>query len=212
MGAAVNNVRAGIAGMPFLGSFTLSELTTNHAAANYPGLLARVTDYGKPYLWVISDGTRWVPAWPQMLASSSEPASVPADTNENILATIAIPPPLLGISGSLQIETLWTVTSSVNDKTSRTRLGGIGGTSFSNTILTTTASNQITTIISNRAAANSQVGSARGSRGTDNIIVVGGTVIGAINMAAAQDLVITGQKEIAGETMTLERRIVHILP
>lgn len=143
------------------------------------------------------------------LAASAVGVSGAADTNENTLATVTIPAGAMGANGRLRITTLWSITSSGNNKTLRIRLGGIAGTAFFSIALTTSASSADQREICNRSAQNSQIGKSTGSTpwgGTANAVTSG-----AIDTSAAVDLVITGQKAAAGETLTLESYLVELL-
>jgi hypothetical protein len=144
-----------------------------------------------------------------ILGASAVAVSGPADTNENILATINIPAGAMGINGILRVETLWTVTSSVNNKTLNARLGGIGGTAFLNIVLTTSVSFLGVKTIQNRGAANSQVAftALSGNFGATSAAVT----TASIDTSAATTLVITGQKASAGEDLTLERYSVELI-
>lgn len=144
----------------------------------------------------------------RVLGASAVAVSGGADTNENILATITIPAGAMGLNGQLRVTTLWTVTNSVNNKVIRVRLGGIGGTAYLGNTLTTSASAADTRVISNRGAANSQVGwqSGLGTGGSSSAVQTS-----AIDTSAATTLVITGQKATAGETLTLESYLCELI-
>lgn len=143
-----------------------------------------------------------------VLAQSATPASVTGTTTETTLATIPIPAGAMGANGSLRITTLWSYTNSANTKTPRVTLGG---TAFFAPALSTTLTAQALTIIRNRNAMNSQVGWASGA-GTLGIGSSGNAnVTAAVDMSAAQNLLITGQLASAGETLTLEGYTVELL-
>lgn len=144
----------------------------------------------------------------RILAASAVAVSGPADTNENILATINIPAGAMGLNGILRITTVWSITNSANNKTLRIRLGGIGGTAHFALVTTTSAMHFDTRMIANRNAANSQVSFHSASLPpTSN----GAAIAGSIDTSVAQTLVITGQKASAGETITLESYLVELL-
>lgn len=145
----------------------------------------------------------------RILGASAVAVSGAADTAENILATINVPAGAMGLNGKLRLYTLFTVTSSANNKTLRARLGGIGGTIFYGVTVTTTVTVTDQRIISNRGAANSQVGPGDNSASFSQSNTVATT--GAISTAAATTLVITGQKASAGETLTLEDYLVELI-
>lgn len=145
----------------------------------------------------------------RILGASAAAVSGPADTSENILATVNIPGGAMGLNGKLRVYTSFTVTSSGNNKILRVRLGGIGGTVHYGVTVTTTVNINDMRIISNRGAANSQVspGANSASFGQSNT----GIVTAAIDTSAATTLVITGQKASAGETLTLDDYLVELL-
>lgn len=149
---------------------------------------------------------------PYLLAQSGAAVNTPADTTEDILATITIAAGILGTAGMLLVETVWTLTNSGNAKGMRIRLGGIGGTAYMAAVGFT---NQLTlmtrTLIWNRAAANSQVGcSPYMSTGAGTFFDTAPTT-SAIDTSASTTLVITGQKATSGETLTLESYTVSLL-
>lgn len=160
--------------------------------------------------WDVTAGERvYEPA--RLLAASAVAVSAPANTSENILATITIPAGAMGLNGILRITTQWTMTSSGNTKTPRIRLGGIGGTVFLAQTHTTTVTSHDQRQIHNRNSAASQVCQPALSGNGGWAISAQAVTTGTVNTAAAQDLVITGQKDTAGETITLEAYSVELL-
>lgn len=148
---------------------------------------------------------------PVIIGISAVAVSAGANTDENTLATIAIPARSMGLNGRLRVWTLWTTTSSGNNKTVRVRLGGAAGTAFLNSNVTTSVGTGDVRLISNVAADNSQKG-AGASVFTANGGTSGTPVTGAIDTSADTTLVISGQKASSGETLTLESYSVELLP
>lgn len=144
-----------------------------------------------------------------ILAASAVAASMGANTSEGALATIAIPAGAMGLNGILRVTTLWAYTNSGNNKIMRIRLGGISGTAFLELTITTQASTTNIKMIANRGSASSQVTFNSQSGGTGN--TTGAVTTGTVDTSVAQDLVITGQKASAGETLTLESYIVELI-
>lgn len=149
-----------------------------------------------------------------VLARSAAQVLTPADTTEDVLATIVIPAGAMGANGFLRIHTLWGFTGSTNAKSMRIRLGGIGGTQFwFSTALATASIIELSALahIFNRNAANSQVGTGTIAGG-----IGAGTAAlpatGSIDTSVSQNLVITGQKASAGETLALDAYSVEIFP
>lgn len=154
-------------------------------------------------------GTPVRPGTPYILAQSAIAASVSNTTSEETLATITLPAGALGLNGHLKIWTTWTVTNGINDKILRVRFSGAAGTQYLVSTQTAIAHAQYLTIISNRGAANSQVGAVSAlSTGTSS----GAVVTSAVDTAAASTIVISGQKEVGTEVLTLERYLVEIWP
>lgn len=145
-----------------------------------------------------------------IIAASAAPASAAADTSENTLATITVPAGVMGNNGIIRVTTLWTVTSSANNKTVKIYLGGLAGTTYLSVTLTAVASYQPMTIIRNRGTSNSQVGgpdaaTASISSSTD------GVSTSSIDTSASTTIVITGTKASSGETLTLESYLVELI-
>lgn len=144
-------------------------------------------------------------------ASGVASAALTGTTDETILATIPIPAGTMGLNGILRYTFLANFTNSANDKTLRARLGGLSGTIFHEIVSTTAASHGSSgKVIMNRDSAASQVGSAVVS---PNVVGSSTTnaATGTVNTAIAQDFVITGQLESAGESLTLEFYLVELL-
>lgn len=145
-----------------------------------------------------------------IIAASAVAVPHTGNTNETTLATVAIPAGAMGLNGSLRVTTLWSCTNSGNNKTMRARLGGIGGSAFLAAVATTSASMRVMSILSNRDAANSQVGFPSGnSAGTGTS--TGAIFTSAVDTSAEQTLVLTAQLASAGETITLESYQVELL-
>lgn len=147
----------------------------------------------------------------QMLAQSSVAVTGPADTSENILATITVPGGAMGANGRLRIETLFTVTNDANNKILRIRLGGIGGTIIASDTLTTGGGGtRGMRMVGNRNSQSSQIsGMSAGSGGFGG----GGTapIATTVDTSADWTIVITGQKASAGNALILDSYCVDLL-
>lgn len=157
-------------------------------------------------------GTRASRAWnqvPIILAQSGAGFVTPADTTEDVLATVTVPANTLGANGRLRIRTWWTMTSSANTKTIRIRWNGAAGSQVVAGAYTTVASAWADAEITNRAATNSQtymgLFAASAASPTVNISTA------SIDTTAAVDIVFTGQKASSGETLRLESYTVEYL-
>lgn len=145
----------------------------------------------------------------RVLGQSSVAVSCTASTSEEVLASVVVPAGAMGPNGRLFISTLWTVTSSANNKNLRTRFGGISGTIYGSVTATTVACAIDQRIIANRNSESSQVGSPNGTVGG-----LGATPTAVststVDTSLATTVDITGQKASAGETLTLESYCVEV--
>jgi hypothetical protein len=140
------------------------------------------------------------------------PVSHTGDTNETALATITIPANTIGIGGHIIVKSIWGWTNSANNKTIRTRLGGISGTEFQTTVATTTVAGRFEVEIANQDAANDQVSIARGfGSGVFFGVTSGALEAGAIDTTVEQDLVLSAQLANTGETITLHSYTVELI-
>jgi hypothetical protein len=135
---------------------------------------------------------------PRILALSAVAVVAPADTSENILATITVPAGALGVNGSLIISHFVTCTNNANVKTIRHRFNGIGGSVYLAPSIASSAGQTGRSRLSNRGLTNSQVGAA-----FDGFLSTGPST-SAADTTASTTAVITAQKATAGDTITLE--------
>lgn len=143
------------------------------------------------------------------LAKSAVAVNCPADTSEDILATVTIPAGAMGANGQLRVWSQWSYTNSANNKFLKIRLGGIGGTAHFAVAVTTSAEFSDFRHIANRNSQSSQIGGPGGSSpfgSTSNPVSTS-----AIDTSASTTLVFTGQKVSSGETITLEAYGVDLL-
>lgn len=146
-----------------------------------------------------------------LLASSAVAVTHTGDTSETVLATVSIPAGIMGLNGALRINSLWsTPGGSGNNKTCRTRLGGISGTQILATANTTQLSlGDIGRLFQNRASASSQIMRNPGTFASGGSSAAMSTA--SVNTAIAQDLVFTAQLASAGESITLEQYMVELI-
>lgn len=186
---------------------TSSKYVRSNITVNAGSSATVVTINPKAYGDILATTPRTV----MVIAAETAAISAPADTTEDILATIKIKGGLMGRNGFLRVTAAMTVTSSANNKSLRARLGGIGGTNFiSATVSTGILFESAVGIIRNRNSESAQVVvTSMGSlTGAGNV----GTAVstGAVDTSVDQDLVITGQKALGSETLTLEHFIVEV--
>lgn len=146
----------------------------------------------------------------RILASSAVGVTHTGDTNETVLATVTIPAGIMGLNGALRITATWsTPGGSGNNKIIRVRLGGISGSGFMATTITTALSyEEASRILKNRNSATSQICRQAGSGAGSSTSAV--TTI-SVDTSVAQDLVFTAQLASAGESITLEQYTVELI-
>lgn len=143
-----------------------------------------------------------------ILAQSYAAVDTPADVTEDTLATITVPANALGANGQLRIHLHITCTNNANAKTIRVRYSGGAGTQFYQGSYASIAYGGAVLGIGNRNATNSQTGATFGVAGVANGNP-GATA--AVDTTASTTLVITGQKGLAGDTLTLAGYTVEIV-
>jgi hypothetical protein len=196
------------------GSFLTTPLYTwaGKPAANAvpTGTIIRVSDVGvAPGIVVVSDGTRWVPLGRQCMLRFGVGVSCDADTLKKTLQSVVIPGGLMGVLGGIDYETSWTLNNTAGTKTLRVELGA---TAFMAVVQTTVVSFADRRWIRNRGAANSQVGSISQTAGSSFSASAVALPTGAVDTTADATLTISGQKNTAGDVLTLESGAVWIMP
>lgn len=129
-------------------------------------------------------------------------ASITGTTNETALATVTIAAGTMGTNGRLTIDATWLYTNSGNNKTSRVRLGGISGTVFRGSAVTTTTNYRDFSFIQNQGSASDQIGGPVGPNALWNAST-NALVDGAIDTSAETTLVFSGQLANSGESIEL---------
>lgn len=141
-----------------------------------------------------------------VLAASGAAVTGAADTNENILASITVPP--MAPNGQLRIMTLFGVNNNANVKTARVRFSGIGGTIFGSLALANQVQGSLHTRIANRGSRSSQVG---GDAAVSFGVSTNALVTASVDTSVATTLVITGQKATGGDTFRLDSYSVELI-
>jgi hypothetical protein len=166
--------------------------------------LARTED-GK--LYVTSVGTASITGTqstglPVLLASSFVAVSGAADTNENTLATIAVPAGTFGSNGVIRLFMKLLTNNNANVKTWRVRFSGIGGTAIYTQAAANGTDGYITLYLAAKNSTSAQVSMATGIyAGIAGISTA--EITTAVDSTAASTIVITATKATASDTMTL---------
>jgi hypothetical protein len=162
----------------------------------------------------ITGGVALAQAPIQILGASAVAVSAPADITEDVLATITVPANAMGANGVLRISLRFTFTNNANTKTLRARWSGITGTSLIGSLSQTTQT-EVTwngsIVVANRNATGSQLTHAEALTGAGSVTVTGNQPL-SVDTTASTTIVITGQKAVAGDTLTLESYLVELIP
>lgn len=143
-------------------------------------------------------------AVPYVFAQSGAALSVGAVTTEAVLATISFAGGEIGPNGYLQVIVHATCTNNANAKTVFVRVGGVAGTQYMATGLTSLAGCvRYVSIFNNNSQSSQKSPSPSGqSVGFGGFSSTG--VTSTVNTASAWDLVISAQKAVSGDTLTVE--------
>jgi hypothetical protein len=146
----------------------------------------------------VLDGVAYV------LAQSAVSVANTAVITEEVLATITVPANAMGPNGIIEIWSAWSNNNNANSKTFRIRVGGIGGTVIFSASNTTSISlmrpshwMNVNSASSQRTSSSSGQGGAVGASG-------GALVTTSVDTTASVDIVITGQKAVSGDTLSLD--------
>ena len=136
--------------------------------------------------------------------------AITGSTTEQVLATLSLPADFLGANGFIRGMARFQFTNNANNKTLRTRLGGISGTSMGGFIVSINGYITYQFWIQNKGAKNSQIGNA-----TDGDWQNSGTQVpqtGSVDTTTALDVVITGQLATSSDTLTLKAWYIEAVP
>jgi hypothetical protein len=179
------------------------------SAVLYAGRIIAISDIGSTGSLWFSDGVAWVPLNRSVVLAASAVAVVtPADATEDVLATITVPANAMGANGVLRITAVFSGTNNVNSKLCNVRYSGAGGTLYAQANI---SSNKFRTQvqIANRNATNSQAGFDASGGGFG--LSAAAIATSAVDTTASTTIVITGQKAVAGDTLTLESYLVELI-
>jgi hypothetical protein len=142
----------------------------------------------------------------EMLAGLAVAASCTSTAFDEVLASFTIATGILGVNSILQIEPLWTFTSSANNKILKVRLGGA---TVYNATRTTSVKEAPLIVLANRNSLMSQIqpydyGYAAAGAGTPATYT--------IDFSQPVDVEITGQLASSGDSLKLEYfRVLHFV-
>lgn len=142
----------------------------------------------------------------EMLAGLAVAASCVSTAFDEVLASFTIAAGVLGVNSILQIEPLWTFTSSANNKVVKVRLGGA---TVYNATRTTSVKEAPLIVLANRNSLMSQIqpydyGYA--------VAEAGAPATYTIDFSQPVDVEITGQLANSGDSLKLEYfRVLHFV-
>lgn len=142
----------------------------------------------------------------EILSGSAVAVACASTSFDETLASFLIPPGALGVNSVLQIEPLWTFTSSANNKVLKVKIGG--ATVYSATRTAAVKEGPLV-VLANRNSLASQF------QPYDNNYVTDGSGIPAtyaIDFSVNQTVQITGQRASGNDALTLEYfRVLHFI-
>ena len=146
---------------------------------------------------------------PYAILKTGVAVSGAADANENTLATVSLPANALGANGCLIVQGHVTLNNNANAKTFRGRFSGIGGTIMYSFNLANTLNFVFRWIMFNQNATNSQLSppSIAAAFGTS----AGASVSAAVDTTGATTFLITGQKAVGADTITLNNVLALLI-
>ena len=160
-------------------------------------------------VWLSLSGFSYLgsPNQAYVLAKSAVAINTPADTTEDTLVTVTLP--ALGVNSEVIIESYWSINNNANTKTPRVKIGG--GTIGLGVGLTSQVAVVAQSRFFNRNALNSQlrwsnVAYLSGTSGLDTNGTLG------IDTSTPQNVTLTCQKAVAGDTCTLEGYLIIVIP
>lgn len=130
-----------------------------------------------------------------------------ANTDEQTAYTLEIPANTLGENGGIRVTSLWSMTNNANAKTVRYYYGAFNFTSINNA---NGGSAETMSRFQNFGATNVQRGFNPTSSATYPGTSTAAILTGTVDSTAAVNLIITGQKASAGDSMILVGVLVEV--
>lgn len=180
---------------------TIADLPLATAASK--NTFYRITNLGTGSAVFISNGSHWLPVGEVLLFVDNVGATLTTVTTETVLSKFTLNKKLASPNMTIVVNSLWSMSSSANNKIPRVRFGGIAGTEYINPQITTSGSFQSECLIRSRNALNSQVGMASpptSAYGASSVVGVTSSLDMAVNDA---EIVISGQLTNNTDNLTL---------
>lgn len=165
-------------------------------------------------LFFCKDNTAGAAIWgfiPRTLAVSGTASSVTGTLTETTLATITIPANCMGANGALLLDTVWSMTSSGNNKILRGRFSGASGTSYIGLVYTATGSARDLRVIQNRNSTSSQISGGLAAKDGGVGGANGAAVTSSVDTTVDTTILLQGTLANTGETITLESYRVELV-
>ena len=136
---------------------------------------------------------------PRMIARSATQVAHTGDHDETTLAAINVPANCMGRRGSLIVTGQWAFADSDSQKILKVKFGGVV---YYSQVFTTGAGRRFRIEITNRDAANAQIG---GPGSDDPAALTGDMITSAVDTTAPVSIEFTAQLADSGETVALEQ-------
>ena len=147
----------------------------------------------------------------KVVRASGVQVTAPADTAENILATILIPAGTMGKNGTLDVQCLFSFTGSTNSKTAAVKFGPtLGGASLMTSVTTATAANLAANFWTMFANRNDYKKQSRIVNQGLSVITLAPTEV-TVDTTVDNYVYLTGTKATGAESMVLERYVVRLV-
>lgn len=188
--------------------FNVKALTSANipSAAQYNCQIIYLSDIGVAGSYWMSNGSYWCPVGGEVtLAQSGVAVSLTGTTSETVLATYTLPAKIFGSNANIETVTLWSFTSSADNKQMRIRSGNISGTIYYFQQTTTNASSQGFSRINANNSTSEQKGWGTGVANASGFGSNASAIVTSSldTVTTSNDILITGQLANSGETLSL---------
>lgn len=147
----------------------------------------------------------------RLLGHSAVANTIGNSTAETTLATVTVPAGAMGANGRLRVKAFVLVNINANVKTLRVRFSGASGTAHFTGTVNSVASGIVEVAIANKNATNSQGGHWLFGKESVGAMSSSTESTSAVDTTAATTVVISGQKDVLGDTFTLQSYSVELL-
>lgn len=141
---------------------------------------------------------------PYVFDASAVAVTGTAITTEEVYKTITVTGGLLGPNGWAEVWTVFSCNNNANQKQCKVRAGGVAGTTYQNVNIANLVSTSKVVRITNINSQSSQKGYSQDGNASGLGSAGGAVATSSVDTSANWDIVISGTKAVAGDTLTLE--------